>query len=170
LYAAWMDEAGIEARGAAPLKPYLAKIAGLKSKAEVAELFAMPGYATPVNVGINPDLDDPNRYVVGLDQGGLGMPNRDYYLREGPKYDAFRKAYRDYVIKIQTLAGIPDPAAKADAIIALETKIATAHWAPERTRDIEQINHPMTVAKLTALAPQFPWSSTLQQAGLGAPA
>ena len=170
LYAAWMDEAGIEARGAAPLKPYLAKIAGLKSKAEVAELFAMPGYATPVNVGINPDLDDPNRYVVGLDQGGLGMPNRDYYLREGPKYDAFRKAYRDYVIKIQTLAGIPDPAAKADAIIALETKIATAHWAPERTRDIEQINNPMTVAKLAALAPQFPWSSMLQQAGLGAPA
>jgi endothelin-converting enzyme/putative endopeptidase len=107
--------------------------------------------------------------VVGLDQSGLGMPNRDYYLREGAKYDGFRKAYRDYVIKIQTLAGIPNAAAKADAIIALEHKIAEAHWAPERTRDIDQINNPMTVAKLKTLAPQFPWSAMLLRAGLGAP-
>ncbi|MFI4949756.1 MAG: M13 family metallopeptidase [Caulobacterales bacterium] len=169
LYAAWMDEKGIEARGLAPLKPYLAKIAAVKSKAEVARLFAETGFESPVNIGINPDLDDPTRYVATLGQSGLGMPNRDYYLREGPKYDAFRKAYRDYVIKVQTLAGIPNAAAKADAIIALETKLAKAHWAPEQTRDIEKINNPMTVAKLTATAPQFPWSAMLAHAGLGAP-
>ncbi len=170
LYAAWMDEKGLEARGTVPLKPFLAKIAAVKDKAGVAALFAEQGYESPVDIGINPDLDDPTRYVVAMDQGGLGMPNRDYYLREGAKYDGFRKAYRDYVIKVQTLAGIPDAAAKADAIIALETKIATAHWAPERTRDIEQINNPMTVAKLSALAPQLPWPAMLAQAGLGAPA
>ncbi|MFI4964511.1 MAG: M13 family metallopeptidase [Caulobacterales bacterium] len=169
-YAAWMDEKGIEAKGAAPLKPYLAKIAAAKTRADVARLFAQTGYETPVDIGINPDLDDPTRYVVSLDQSGLGMPNRDYYLRQGAKYDAFRKAYRDYVIKIQTLAGIPNAAAKADAIIALEHRIAEAHWAPERTRDIAQINNPMTVDKLQALAPQFPWAAMMAHAGLGAPA
>ncbi len=169
-YAAWMDEKTLEARGTAPLKPYLARIAAVKSKAGVAALFAEQGFESPVDIGINPDLDNPTRYVVNLDQSGLGMPNRDYYLREGAKYDGFRKAYRDYVIKVQTLAGIPDAAAKADAIIALETKIATAHWAPERTRDIEQVNNPMTVAKLQALAPQLPWPAMLAHAGLGAPA
>jgi endothelin-converting enzyme/putative endopeptidase len=169
-YAAWMDEKGIEAKGSAPLKPYLAKIAAAKTRADVARLFAQTGYETPVDIGINPDLDDPTRYVVSLDQSGLGMPNRDYYLRQGAKYDAFRKAYRDYVIKIQTLAGIPNAAAKADAIIALEHRIAEAHWAPERTRDIAQINNPMTVDKLQALAPQFPWAAMMAHAGLGAPA
>jgi endothelin-converting enzyme/putative endopeptidase len=169
-YAAWMDEKALEAKGVAPLKPYLAKIAAVKDKAGVARLFAETGYESPVNVGINPDLDDPTRYVVGVGQSGLGMPNRDFYLREGPKFDAYRKAYRDYVIKIQTLAGIKNAAAKADAIIALEHRIAEAHWAPERTRDIEQINNPMTVAKLQALSPQLPWPAMLAHAGLGAPA
>jgi endothelin-converting enzyme/putative endopeptidase len=169
LYAAWMDEKGIEARGTAPLRPYLARIAAAKTKADVAKLFAEPGFESPVNVGINPDLDNPNVYVVGLDQSGLGMPNRDYYLREGAKYDGFRKAYRDYVIKVQTLAGIKNPAAKADAIIALERRIAQAHWAPEETRDIEKINNPMTLEKLSATAPQFPWAAMFAHTGLGAP-
>src|SRR5258708_31633643 len=96
---------------------------------------------------------DPTHYQAQVGQAGLGMPNRDYYLREGAKYDGFRKAYRDYVIKIQALAGIPNAAAKADAIIALETKIAKAPCAPDRTRDIDQINNPINAANLTRLAP-----------------
>ena len=170
LYAAWMDEAGVEARGVAPLKPYLARIAAAKTKADVAGLFAEVGYTSPVNVGIVPDLDNPTRYVATVGQGGLGMPNRDYYLREGAKFDGFRTAYRDYVIKVQTLAGIPDAAAKADAIIALETKIAQAHWTPERSRDVEQTNNSMDLAKLQATAPQFPWAAMMARRGLGAPA
>ncbi|CAN5556114.1 M13 family peptidase [soil metagenome] len=165
-YAAWMDEAAIEARGAAPLKPYLAKIAAVKTRADLLNLFSEVGYTSPVDLDVGPDLADPTRYVVFADQSGLGLPNRDYYRREGAKYDAFRKAYRDYVIQIQTLAGVPDAAAKADAIIALETKIATAHWAPEKTRDVAAINNPMSVAKLQALAPQFDWQAMLNHAGL----
>ncbi len=170
LYAAWMDEKGIEARGAAPLKPFLAKIAAVKTKEQVAELFATRGYTSPVGIGVTPDLDDPTHYVTTVGQGGLGLPNRDYYLREGVKFEAFRKAYRDYVIRIQTLAGVKNPAAKADAIIALETKIAQAHWTPERSRDVEQTNNPMSLEKLQALAPQFPWGPMMSRAGLGAPA
>ncbi len=169
-YAAWMDEKGLEAKGIAPLKPYLAKIAAARTKADLAKLFAAPGFESPVNIGINPDLDNPDIYVVALDQSGLGLPNRDYYLREGAKYDGFRKAYRDYVIKVQALAGIKNAAAKADAIIALEHKIAEAHWAPADTRDIEKINNPMTLAKLSATAPQLPWKAMFASSGLSAPA
>nr|QQZ48840.1 hypothetical protein JKL49_16040 [Phenylobacterium glaciei] len=81
-YAAWMDEAAIEARGAAPLKPYLAKIAAVKTRADLLNLFSEVGYTSPVDLDVGPDLADPTRYVVFADQSGLGLPNRDYYLRE----------------------------------------------------------------------------------------
>jgi endothelin-converting enzyme/putative endopeptidase len=129
-YRAWMDEAGIERRGTAPLRPYLKKIADVRSRGDLVALFATPGYIAPVGVGITPDPSDPTRYVAAAGQGGLGMPNRDYYLKEGAEYDRYRSAYRDFIIELHRLAGIPDGAAKADAIIALETQIATAHWAP----------------------------------------
>ena len=74
----------------------------------------------------------PTRYVAIASQAALGLPDRDYYLLTGAKYDAYRKAYRDYIIAIQQLAGIADAAAKADRIIALETAIAKAHWTPAR--------------------------------------
>jgi putative endopeptidase len=166
-YASWMDEAGVEAKGVAPLKPYLARIAAVTTRTELLRLFAETGYMSPIDIDIGPDLAEPTHYAVFASQGGLGMPNRDYYLREGPKYDAFRKAYRAYVVKIQTLAGIADPQAKADAIVALETAIAKAHWEPERTRDIQQINNPMSVEKLRALAPQYDWAAMMTHAGLG---
>jgi putative endopeptidase len=167
-YASWMDEAGIEKRGTAPLKPWLARVSAAKDRKDLIALFATQEYTAPVGVGITPDFADPKHYVAFAGQGGLGMPNRDYYLLEGAKYDGFRKTYRDYVIQMQTLAGIPDAAAKADRIIALEKAIATAHWTPERSRDIKAIYNPMTRAQMTALAPQFDWGSMLKQAGLGA--
>jgi endothelin-converting enzyme/putative endopeptidase len=165
-YASWMDEAGVEAKGAAPLKPYLDRIAAVKTKADLLKLFAETGYMSPIGVDIGPDLADPTKYTVFAGQDGLGMPNRDYYLREGAKYDAFRTAYKAYVAKVQTLAGIPDAEAKAQAIYDLELKIAKVHWTPEDTRDIQKINNPMTMAKLQALAPQFAWSRTLAESGL----
>ena len=166
-YASWMDQDTIEQRGTAPLKPTLARIAAVRNRGDLIDLFAEQGFTAPVDVGITPDFADPRHYVVFAGQSGLGLPNRDFYLLPGAKYDGFRKAYRDYVIHIQTLAGIPGGAAKADRIIALETAIAKAQWTPERSRDIKQIYHPMTRAQLVALAPQFQWSRWLAKAGLG---
>jgi len=142
-YAAWMDEAGIEARGTAPLRPYLQRVEAIRDRDGLLAVFATPGYMSPVGVGILPDFADPTRYTAIAGQGGLGMPNRDYYLREGAQYDAYRTAYRAYVVELQRLAGISDPEAKADRIIALERRIAEAHWTPERSRDIQAINNPM---------------------------
>ncbi|RYY26180.1 MAG: M13 family peptidase [Sphingomonadales bacterium] len=164
-YAAWMDEAGIEARGTAPLKPYLDTIAAVKDYAGLQLLFASTGYAAPVGPGIIPDLADPTRYTAIVGQGDLGMP-RDYYLLAGEKYDVFRAAYRAYVLKLQELAGIPDAAAKTDAIIALETKLAEKMWSPEQSRDIAKLNDPQTIAGLEAKAPEFDWELMLKKAGI----
>ncbi|KTF69948.1 M13 family metallopeptidase [Sphingomonas sp. HT-1] len=164
-YASWMDEAGIEARGAAPLKPYLDRIAGVQDKSALQVLFASTGYASPVDIDIMPGLADPTRYTAAVGQGGLGMP-RDYFLNPGEKFDAFRKAYRAYVQQIQELAGIPDASAKADAIVALETAMAKVQWSPEQSRDIAALNDPQTIAGLKAKAPEFDWALMLKTAGL----
>jgi putative endopeptidase len=165
-YSAWMDEAGIEARGTAPLRPYLQRISAASSRSDLINLFATPGYMSPVGVGIIPDFVDSSRYVAAAGQGGLGMPNRDYYLREGADYDRYRAAYRAFIVELHRLAGIAGGEAKADAIIALERRIAEAHWAPERLRDPRAIYNPMNRAQLTALAPQFDWANLMERRGL----
>ena len=166
-YASYMDEAGIEARGLAPARPWLDRIAAAQTRDDLLRLFGTPGISSPVNVGIIPDPANPTRYIAFAGQGGLGMPNRDYYLREGEQYDRYRAAYRDYLITLQRLAGIANPESRADAIIALERRIAEVHWTPERSRDIRQIYHPMNRDQLNEMAPQFNWTAWLEQQGLG---
>jgi len=166
-YAAWMNQTAIEKLGTKPLAPYLAKIKAVEDRAGLLKLFGTVGYASPVGVGILPDPANPTRYVVAAGQAGLGMPSRDYYLKEGAEYDMFRAAYRDYLIKIQELAGIGDAAAKADRIIALETALAKSQWEPERQRDIKQIYNPMNREQLMELAPEFDWTSWLEASGFG---
>lgn len=166
-YAAWMDEAGIEARGLAPLRSTLARIDAIADTHQLVRLMARPGFAAPVNIGIGVDEKDPTRYIVGASQARLGLPTRDYYLLTGDKYVAYRAAYRDYIIRILTLAGIRDGAAKADAIIALETRLSRDQWTPERNRDPVATYNPMTRAQITALAPQFDWAGVLAEIGLG---
>jgi endothelin-converting enzyme/putative endopeptidase len=168
LYAAWMDEAGIEARGLKPLAPYLARIDAVASVGDLAKLMVEPGYAGPIGLGVRPDPKDPTVYAVFAGQASLGLPTRDYYLLPGAKYEAIRAAYRAYIVKMLSLAGDADPAAKADAIIALETGLSRDQWTPERRRDALATYNPMTRAQLAALAPQFDWPATLDHAGFGA--
>lgn len=165
-YASWMDEAGIEAKGIKPLQPHLAAISAVRSRSELIDLFATPGYPSPVGVAIFADLKNPSRYGVYGGQAGLGLPSRDYYLLQGEKYDGYRKAYREYLVRIQTLAGIADAAGKADRIMALETEIAKIHWTPEQSRNVQKIYNPMTRAELAAYAPEFEWDRALAHVGL----
>ncbi|MBO9714039.1 M13 family metallopeptidase [Sphingomonas sp.] len=165
LYASWMDEAGIEARGTAPLKPYLDRIAAANDKAAIQVLFATVGYAAPVNLGIIPNLADPTHYTAAASQGGLGMA-RDNYLLEGEKYDNFRKAYRAYVQHMLELGGVADASAKADAIFALETALAKVQWSPAESRNLMAMNDPETVEGLEAKAPDWDWALMLKTAGL----
>jgi endothelin-converting enzyme/putative endopeptidase len=166
LYASWMDEETVEKLGTSPLKPYLDRIAAAKTRGDLVDLFATPGFDSPIDVSIYPDLKSPTKYSAYVSQSGLGMPNRDYYLLTGEKYDAYRKAYRDYIIGIEKLAGMSDAEARADRIIALETAIAKIHWTPEQSRDVDKIYNPMTRAQLRAFAPQLEWDRALKKLGL----
>ena len=169
LWVSWMDTATIEQRGAGVLKPYLAPVAAVKDRAGLIKLFATPSYTSPAGVGVGADPDDPTKYSVGVGQGGLGLPNRDYYLRADGKFPAFRAAYRTYVSTMLGLAGFSTPDARADGIIALETEIAKAHWSPERSRDVTQSVNRMTIPELQALAPQYDWPRYIAARGLGTP-
>lgn len=165
-YAAWMDEAGIEQRGLAPLKPWLAKINAVKTKSQLVRLMAQPGYAAPIYLGISTDQDNPTRYTAVSGQARLGLPTRDYYLLKGDKYDSIRTAYRNYIIQLSKLAGLPDAEGRATRILALETRLAKDQWTPERRRDPVATHNPMTRAQLMRLAPQFEWTPTLSSIGL----
>jgi putative endopeptidase len=165
-YGSFMDTAAIDAAGTAPLKPYLAEIHAAKTKAQLLSLFVKPGFASPVDLDIAADFKDPNRYSAFASQATLGLPSREYYLEENAKMKAHRAAYRDYIINIQKLAGLPGGAAAADRIIALETALSKAQWPAAERRDIDKIYNPMTRAQLVKLAPQFDWNATLAKAGL----
>src|SRR5688572_7502224 len=167
LYASWMDEAAIEARGTEPLQADLAAIAAARTKTDILRLMGNIDYAGPIGVYISPDPADPTRYVVNVTQAGLGMPVRDYYLNEGPRFDAYRSAYKTYVAKIFELIGDATPTASAEAVFALETALATVHWAPERQRDVQATNHPVDRAGLAAMIPAVDWDIFLPVSGLG---
>ena len=167
-FASFMDTAKIEADGINALKPDLDRITAVKTPAELARLFGEVGFQSPVGGYIGQDDKDPEAYFVNLVQSGLGMPDRDYYLRDDPKLKETRVAYLAHVGRMLTLAGVPDGSAKAARIVALETKIAQAHWARERTRDAIANYNPKRRAELSSFAPGLDWQAMLDAMGLGA--
>jgi len=162
LYASYMDEAGIERRGAAVLRPYLGRIEAARSRDDLIRLFGTPGFPSPIGVGIIPNPADPTRYVAFTGQGGLGMPNRNYYLDQGEQFDRYRTGYRDFVATMLRLAGFSEPEQRADRIIALERRIAEVHWTPEESRNVVKLINPMTPAKLAEYAPGMNWPLLLR--------
>ncbi|NLG91807.1 M13 family metallopeptidase [Acetobacter sp. AC2005] len=166
-YASYMDEAAVESLGTRPLKEDLDAIRAIKTPSDLAALTgSCPGnfQFSPFSLGINPDAKDPTRYALNLDQAGLGLPDRDYYLK--PEFASKKKAYQAYVEKALTLADWPEPAKAATAIVTFETRLAKAHWARETLRDPQKTYNPMTVADLAKNAPGFEWSIWLSAAGL----
>jgi putative endopeptidase len=170
LYRSFMDEAAIEAKGAAVLKPDLDTIAALASPRDLAAAFARAnrdGIDTPIAVGVTIDAKDPDFYVAYVGQSGLGLPDRDYYLvQDNPKYAEARAAYQAHVAKMLALAGILDSEKKAADIFALETKIAEAHWSRVQSRQAEKRYNPFTPAELATRFPGFDWSGFLDAARL----
>ena len=164
LYSSWMDTAAIEERGLAPAQPYLDEIAAAASHDDINALFATIHHQSPFGVGIIPDPADTTRYTVFVGQSGLGLPDRDYYLED--ENAEYRDAYRAFIAEMFALAGIEDGDAKADAILALETRLAEVHWTQADSRDIQKIYNPMPIDQLDALAPQFGFPQAMAQLGL----
>ncbi len=161
MYSSWMDQAGIEARGLAPVQPHLARIAAARDKADLMKLIGTVDYQAPFSMFVEGDTADPTRYVVWVTQSGLGMPNRDYYLNKGPKFDAYRAAYLTYVTRIFELVGDANPARSAQRVIALENKIAQVAWTEERRRSVAETNNPMDLAALKKYVPGVDWDVVL---------
>jgi len=170
LYDAFTDTKQIEARGLDPIKPDLARIAALKTADDVAALMGDPSFPgeSIIGTGIAPDSKNSNVYVVIATQSGLGMPDRDYYLRDDPALATTRDAYKKHLAGTLTMLGERDADTRAAAVFALETDIAKAHWAVAERRNADKVYNPMVVSGLAAFAPGFPWETFFKAEGIGA--
>jgi putative endopeptidase len=168
LYDAFTDTKQIETRGLDPIKPDLKRIAALKTGEDVAKLMGDPAFpgGSIIGSGIIPDAKDTNAYVVTASQAGLGLPDRDYYLRDDPALAATRDAYKNYLTGMLTLLGEKNADARAAAVFALETEIAKAHWPVADKRNADKTYNPMTVKELETLAPGFAWQSFFKAQGI----
>jgi predicted metalloendopeptidase len=169
-YESYIDADAINAAGLAPAKADLDAIAGARTHDDVARLMGDSELELDSPVRVFPTVDDkdPDRYTVRVVQSGLGMPNRDYYLDKGAKYADTRAKYRAYVERMLSLVNYADANAAAEAIFKLETDIAQIHWPNEKRRNRDLTYNPKSRTELQAFAPDYPWSSTLDAAGLGA--
>ena len=170
MYKSFMDEARVDALDAKPLAADLAKIAAVTSKEDFARLMgaSQSGFgASLFSYEVAPDPKVPGTNVLFVGQSGLGLPDRDYYLKD--TFKPQRDAYRAYVERTLANIGYQNPAANADAILALETAVAKVSWPVEDRRDIDKINNPMLLPALQAYAPGMPWGTYLAASGIAHP-
>ena len=171
LYASLMDEALANKLGAKPVKPELEKIDAIKSAADFIRVcgeFAESGISGPLATGVGVDSHNSLEYAVFVRQSGLGLPNRNYYLQEGAKFDEIRQRYPQYIAKLFTLAGIADAEKKGAAVYALEKKLADVQWSPEDSRDATKTDNRFAVAELSRLTDKINWKDYLTALGMEA--
>ncbi len=181
-YSTFLDEAAIEAKGLSPLKPALEEIAAIADARALARVprrrrsaptstSSTTRTSTPTNVfglWVAQDLDDPTRYAPFLLQGGLGLPDRDYYLDPSPRMAEIRARYRAHIAAVLRLAGsAADAEAKAGRIVELERLIATSHSSRDDSSDVAKGNNHWTRADFATRAPGLDWDAFFDAAGLG---
>lgn len=181
-YAAYTDTNGIEARGLTPIQASLSAIAAIKDKSDLSRAIgaAMRSDTDPFNnnnyastndlfgLFVSQDLNQPTRNVPYLMQGGLGLPDRDYYLSEKPEMAEIRTAYQAYLTQLMQLAGLSDPQGRAARVFALETKIAAAQTDIIASQDAHKGDNPWTRADFDKRAPGLDWTAFWTAAGLPA--
>jgi predicted metalloendopeptidase len=169
-YASFMDEAKLEQLGITPLNGELAKIAALKDKSELPALLAhlgKIGVNVPYDFGIHQDNKDSTKYVADIYQSGLGMPDRDYYLKADDAKLADAKAkYLTHVEKTLALAGDKNAAANAKAIVDFETELAKVQWTKVELRDPIKAYNKVPLADMGKVAPDYDWNGYLQATGI----
>jgi putative endopeptidase len=170
-YSTYLDTAAIDAKGLAPIQPWLNQIKAVKAKAGLPALYAQAernGVRVPFGAGVGQDDKEPEVYALSLGQGGLGMPDRDYYLSKDAKLAETKAAYLKHLTNLLTLAGEPNAAARAAAIVAFETRIAQASWTRIESRDANKTYNKMTLAALAKAAPGFDFKAYFNGIGAGA--
>ncbi len=178
-FATFMDEAGIEAAGVKPLQPILQAIAVVNDRAGLARalgatLRADVDVLNATNIHthnilglwVAQDLDDPKRYAPFLLQGGLGMPDRDYYLQDNARMREIRGRYREHIATVLRMSGFPEPDGRAARIFDLETRIALVHASRTETVDVQRGNNHWQRADFDDRAPGMKWQEFFHAAGL----
>jgi putative endopeptidase len=168
-YQSFMDEAGIEARGLAPLQAHLDAIEKITDKAGIVRGFARLAREftpNPLSTEVGQDDRDPERHIPFLGQGGLGLPDRDMYDAQAKQFAAIRVGYQQYATTLFELARLPGAKGRAAKVYALEEKIARSHWTRVQNRDPQKTYNKLSLAELNALAPGVPWALWLSEVGL----
>ncbi|WP_371398588.1 M13 family metallopeptidase [Algimonas porphyrae] len=167
-YNAYMDLDAIEAAGLAPISEDLARIRAADDLNSIVDLMSDPalGLRAPVNPYIYIDAKENDTHSIYLSQSGLGLPNRDSYFDEGDRADAIRAGYVDFMTTMLTEAGVDNPRARAEAVMAYETAMAEGHWTPVQRRDRDATYNKMTMDELAEMAPGIPWARMFDNLGL----
>jgi len=170
LFRSFMDTETINNQGATPVKPILDKVAQLKDKKELAKFlgeYGHLGFTNPLLMYIGVDAKDSSRYAVHVWQGGLGLPDQDYYFNESERFDKLRKGYTAHIEKMHQLAGLDNGNKAAEAIMTLETALAKHHWTRVQSRDSEKRYNKFQTANLNAeVTNKFDWAAFLEGQGI----
>lgn len=167
-YAAYLDGAAVEAKGLAPIQPWLAKIRAV-DKAGLAALLAEAdrnGVQHFFGGFVGQDDKNPEVYIYTMFQGGIGMPDRDFYLKDNERNAKLQAAYLKHLENVLTLAGEANAAARAKAIYDFEKQIATVHWDKNDSSDATKVYNKMTIAELATAAPGFDWATFIHGIGV----
>jgi putative endopeptidase len=167
-YSAFTDTKALDRAGLKPAQAALDAIAAIRTPTDLARWLgqAQGQVDTPIGLWVLPDFKDPGTNRAATWQGGLGMPDRDYYLKDDDRLKKARAAYAVYLTRLAALAGEKQPKAVAERVLALETRIAEAHWNKVDNRDPGKIYNPMSVDELVRMAPGFDWPLFLGSGGL----
>ncbi len=169
LFASFMDTKTIEAKGITPIQGDLDKINAAKTHEDVAVLMSSPEMQAGAVFGgfVNIDSKKPDSYAFYMTHAGLGLPDRDYYLKDNQRFKDIRAAYVKHIANMFDLAGIEGATDKANAIMALETRLAKDHWERKDRRNRDLTYNKMTMDELVSFAPGYPWKLAAETIGLG---
>lgn len=171
-YLSYMDTALIEELGLKPLEEEMQRIQNVQTKKDLVELIAHYGkiqVQTPFGFWVDQDFKNPTEYILYFTQSGLGLPDRDYYFKDDPKFKDIREKYVAYIEKILTLGGRDNAAAGARRIMEMETALAKDQWTRVENRDRDKTYNKYAVAQLNGLTPAFDWGYFVQEANINTP-
>jgi putative endopeptidase len=160
-YNGYMDTQAIDAAGMRPLWPFLAQIDAVRTRADLVKLMGQwaPFVDLPMGLGVGPDARNPGIYSASTGQGGLGIGDRDYYLKNDARFAKARKAYVEYMGKLLAAQGSKNAKVQAAAVMGLETRLAKIQWTREQNRNPVDTYNPMTIAQIAAKAPDIDWKA-----------
>ena len=169
-YRAYLDVAAIDARGIVPARAGIDAISAARNHHDLTRLMGRPDLAlkAPLRVFIGTDQKDPDRYAVFITQSGLGLPDRDYYLKDEAVYKELRRKYLAHITRMLSLIGEANPEAEAQGILDVETRMAKLQWPAAKRRERDLTYNPKTRAELEQLVPGFFWETLLSTLGVDA--